>query len=162
MKFNLSGMKLLYIVVCLSFLLVKPVTTKGKYIAPGVRLTPLTNDGRSLAAAWAYKGELIADRETINADGKDLCFVTVRIIDEEGNLCPQADNLVSFEIEGNGQVAAIGNGNPISHESYQAKFRKAFHGLCLLVIRSEQSPGKITIEASSEDLKPAEITISSK
>jgi beta-galactosidase len=105
---------------------------------------------------------LIPDRSEINADGTDLSFITAKIVDKDGNFCPGSDNKIEFKVEGHAEIAAVGNGNPISHESYQAKHRKAFNGLCLLVIRSEKKPGNITIKASSEDLMPTTITISSR
>ena len=103
--------------------------------------------------------ELTPDRAEINADGRDLCFVTVKIVDKDGIFCPTADNRVNFKVEGPGQIAAVGNGNPISYESFRADHRKAFNGLCLLVIRSERIPGKIKITATSEGLKSAFLTI---
>ncbi|HIJ70497.1 MAG TPA: DUF4982 domain-containing protein [Planctomycetes bacterium] len=110
-------------------------------------------------AGRPYRIELVADRETFTADGKDLCFVTVKVVDKEGHLCPEADNLVYFNIEGRGQVACVGNGNPISHESYQAKQRKAFHGLCLVVVRSTKHNGNISLTANSDGLKEGEILL---
>jgi beta-galactosidase len=104
---------------------------------------------------------LMSDRSEINADGKDLSFITAKIVDKDGNFCPGADNKIEFEVEGHAEIAAVGNGNPISHESYQAKYRKAFNGLCLIVIRSEQIPGEINLAASSDDLKSASLTITS-
>jgi beta-galactosidase len=109
-----------------------------------------------------YKIELSADRKTITSDGEDLSFVTVRIVDEQGNLCPLADNLIRFKIEGSGEVACVGNGNPISHESYQAKHRKAFHGLSLAVIRSTKQQGYISLMANSEGLQAGKILLNTK
>ena len=109
-----------------------------------------------------YKIELLADRKTIKADGEDLCFVTVRIVDRQGNICPLADNLVRFKIDGDGEVACVGNGNPISHESYQAEQRKAFHGLCLVVVRSTKREGDIRLTANSEGLLAGRISLKTK
>jgi beta-galactosidase len=103
--------------------------------------------------------ELTPDRAEINADGEDLCFVTVKIVDKDGVFCPTADNRVAFEIEGPGRIAAVGNGDPVSFESFGADYRKAFNGLCLLVIRSERIPGEIKIKAISEGLKSTSLTI---
>lgn len=113
-------------------------------------------------AGEPYQIELIPDREIIQADGEDLAFVTVRIIDKDSTLCPLADNLVNFKIEGEGTIAAVGNGNPISLESYQAPHRKAFHGLCLVVVRATKQPGEIHLTASSPGLKEDAITLKSK
>jgi beta-galactosidase len=64
------------------------------------------------------------DRESIQADGYDLSFVTVRIEDESGTLCPIADNLVRFELEGPGEIAPVGNGNAATTEPFQADYRR--------------------------------------
>jgi beta-galactosidase len=103
--------------------------------------------------------ELIADRTRINSDGEDLCFITVQVTDENGIYCPTADNLVSFSVEGEGTIAAVGNGNPISHESYQGNQRKAFNGKCLLIVKSTQEEGTIKIKASSPGLKEKSLII---
>ena len=102
---------------------------------------------------------LTPDRATIKADGKDLSFITVEILDEDGNLCPNADNLVEFNISGNGFIAGVDNGSPISLERFKDSKRKAFYGKCLVVVQNNLKPGKIQIEATSEGLKHAQTTI---
>jgi len=106
--------------------------------------------------------ELTPDRVAIDADGRDLCFVTVRIVDQDGIFCPTADNEVDFKIGGPAQIAAVGNGNSMSYESFRADHRKAFNGLCLLVVRSKRGPGEIKITATSDSLKPASVMITSR
>lgn len=103
-------------------------------------------------AGKPHRIELISDRDTIKADGEDLAFITLKITDEEGNLCPLADNLVLFSIEGEGRIACVGNGNPISIESHRTDKRKAFHGLCLVVVRSTKTEGEIRVTATSPGL----------
>ena len=75
------------------------------------------------------KIELIPDRNLIKSDGEDMVFVTVRIVDKEGNLCPNSDNLIEFEIEGEGIIVAVGNGNAATTEAFQSNERKAFQFL---------------------------------
>jgi beta-galactosidase len=103
------------------------------------------------------KIKLSADRAAIRSGGEDLSFITVSIHDKEGNLCPDAANKVKFRIEGNGHLACVGNGDPTCIESYQGNERSAFHGKCLLVVRSGSDPGTVRITATSEQLQPAEI-----
>jgi beta-galactosidase len=99
------------------------------------------------------KIELIADRNVITADGEDLSFITVKITDENSIFCPLADNKIDFKITGPATITAVGNGNAASIEPFQANYRKAFNGLCLLVIKSiKGKSGEITIEASSKGL----------
>ncbi|WP_298505694.1 glycoside hydrolase family 2 TIM barrel-domain containing protein [uncultured Maribacter sp.] len=108
------------------------------------------------------KINLKADRQKITANGEDLSFITVSITDKDGNLCPRANNLVEFKVTGEGSIAAVGNGDQTSLASFQANNRKAFNGLCLLVIKSNENSGKIHIEATSKGLNLAKITITSE
>ncbi|QCX40327.1 glycoside hydrolase family 2 protein [Aureibaculum algae] len=105
------------------------------------------------------KIKLEADRSVINADDEDLSFITVRIEDKEGNLCPNADNLVTFSIAGLGKLAAVGNGDANSLASFQIPERKAFQGLCLLVVKSTEKSGEIHITASSNNLEATKLTV---
>ncbi|WP_430814935.1 beta-galactosidase GalB [Carboxylicivirga sp. RSCT41] len=100
--------------------------------------------------------KLSPDRKVIHSDGYDLSFLTVCIEDADGNVCPLADNLVNFTIEGPAVIAAVGNGNAASTEPFQANYRKAFNGLCMLVIKSlPGQSGSVQIEASATGLKAA-------
>ncbi|MFI3289505.1 MAG: glycoside hydrolase family 2 TIM barrel-domain containing protein [Rikenellaceae bacterium] len=107
---------------------------------------------------------LSADRDVITADGKDLSYVTVSIVDKDGNLCPEADNLVNFSVEGAGKLLAVGNGNAATEESFQAPYRKAFSGKCMVILNSNKGgeSGAITLKATSKGLSAATITIESK
>jgi beta-galactosidase len=110
-----------------------------------------------------YQIKLMPDRNNIKADGEDLCFVTVKIEDEAGIFCPFADNKIDFKITGPATIAAVDNGNAASIEPFQANYRKAFNGLCLLVIKSKKGQkGEVKIEASSPGLKTSVITLSTK
>jgi beta-galactosidase len=115
---------------------------------------------KEIKTAGAPAGiQMTCDRDPIQADGRDLAFITVRIEDEEGNFCPAAGNLVKFSIEGPASIAAVGNGNSMSYEPFQADYRKAFNGLCLLVLRSGDSAGEIVVSATSEGLAPTSLTM---
>jgi beta-galactosidase len=105
---------------------------------------------------------LEADRNVITADGNDLSFVTVKVLDEGGTLAPHAGNLINFEISGEGKIAGVDNGLQTSLEPFKANHRKAFNGLCLAVVQSTEKPGKITLKATSEGLEEAAIVIESK
>jgi beta-galactosidase len=113
-------------------------------------------------AGKAAKIKLVADRSEIQADGTDLSFITVRIEDKDGNLCPLADNLVKFQIEGEATLAAVGNGNQTSLASFQVPERNAFNGLCMLVVKTTEKAGNIKIKATAENLKSAETNLTSK
>jgi beta-galactosidase len=110
----------------------------------------------------AEKIKLTADRTTISADGRDLSFITVDILDNNGNLVPSADDRVDFEVTGNGFIAGVDNGCQTSLEPFKANFRKAFNGKCLVVIQSSGMPGTIQLTAKSGNLEEAAIEIKAK
>ncbi|HZP18397.1 MAG TPA: beta-galactosidase GalB, partial [Terriglobales bacterium] len=84
---------------------------------------------------------LVPDRAVIRADGEDLSFVTARVEDKDGNLCPMADNLLHFKVTGAGKIEAVDNGNAATVEPFQADQRSAFSGLALLIVRPGKSAG---------------------
>jgi beta-galactosidase len=108
------------------------------------------------------KIELIADRKNIKADGKDLSFITVRILDKDGNLVPNAGNMVNFKINGEGFIASVDNGDEVSHDPFKADYRKAFNGLALAIIQSKEKAGNITFTATSEGLQGATVVLKAK
>jgi beta-galactosidase len=105
---------------------------------------------------------LSADRSNIKADGSDLSFITVKVLDAEGNLVPDAANDVHFAVKGEGSIAGVDNGSETSMESFKADHRKAFNGLCLLVVQSKEKAGAITITATADGLQPASVVLSTK
>jgi len=105
---------------------------------------------------------ITADKNSIHAAGNELSFVTVQITDKNGNLVPDAGNLVKFTLIGNGKIAGVDNGSPTSMESFRAGNRKAFNGMCLAVIASNGKPGSIALKASSEGLVSATTMITVK
>jgi len=102
---------------------------------------------------------LTSDRSKLNADGKDLSFVTVEILDKEGNLCPWADNLVEFDVTGPAFIAGVDNGSPISMERFKDNKRHAFYGKCLVVLQNDGSAGDISLKATSEGLEAMAIKL---
>ena len=132
----------------------------GKIKAIGYDLTGnILCEKEIKTAGIPSKVSLVADRTEINASGTDLSFITVKITDKDGNLCPEASNLVNFKIEGEGTLLSVGNGDPTSLESYKNNQRSAFHGLCLLIVKSSSKEGKIKISASSENLQSTSIEL---
>ncbi|WP_295674718.1 beta-galactosidase GalB [uncultured Mucilaginibacter sp.] len=101
------------------------------------------------------KIELVADRKNIKADGKDLSFITVKILDKDGNVVPNADNLVNFKVTGPGFIAGVDNGDEVSHDPFKANYRKAFNGLALAIIQTKEKAGNITFTATAAGLKSA-------
>lgn len=105
---------------------------------------------------------LTPDRSEITADGKDLCYLTAEIVDADGNLCPRATDVVTFDVGGMAVNEGVDNGSPISHEPFKADSRKAFYGKALLIARSDGRAGEITVTASAPGLLPATVSINSK
>ncbi len=103
-----------------------------------------------------------ADRSAIKADGNDLSFLTVEVVDASGVIVPNADNLVKFQVEGSGTIVGVDNGDPVSHESFKAPQRKAFHGKCLVVVQSGDKPGVVKLIASSDGLMANTVEIVTK
>lgn len=101
---------------------------------------------------------LTADRSAMTADGKSLAFVTVEVLDKDGNLCPHADDQIFFDVSGNGAIAGVDNGLQTSMERFKDNKRKAFNGKCLVVLRAGKTPGKLHIKAKSYNLKSSELT----
>lgn len=102
---------------------------------------------------------LTPDRSRLKADGKDLSFVTVEVLDKDGNLCPDADNLVNFQVTGNAFVAGVDNGSPISLERFKDNKRHAFYGKCLVVLQNDGTAGESRLIATSEGLQQAEVSV---
>ncbi|MFO7670478.1 MAG: glycoside hydrolase family 2 TIM barrel-domain containing protein [Bacteroidales bacterium] len=102
---------------------------------------------------------MVADRSEIQAGGQDLSYISVEIVDRSGMRNSTAENLIHFELEGEGTIQAVANSNPMSAESYQQPYRKAFRGRCLVVVKSGRYPGEITLTATSEGLDPATIQL---
>lgn len=139
-----------------------------KYEPGTVKVIAYDKDGKAVAEKEIHTAgkpdhiELVADRNVINADGKDLSFVTVKVVDKDGNLCPLADNEISFKVKGQGTYRAGANGNPASLESFQKPKMKVFNGMMTAIVESTEKAGKITLEATAKGLKKGSLTIESK
>ncbi|MBK8556008.1 MAG: DUF4982 domain-containing protein [Lewinellaceae bacterium] len=96
---------------------------------------------------------LTPDRSMLTANGEDLSYILVEAIDQNGNLCPNADFSIQFDVQGAGRIEGVGNGNPQSLESFVSDKRKLFFGKAMLIVRSSELPGKINVKASAGGLK---------
>ncbi len=110
---------------------------------------------------------LIADRTTIDADGQDLAILTVEALDSQGRAVPTADNLIRFNVSGDGALLGVGNGDPNCQESDKGPTRSLFSGLAQVIIQSTKRPGQIFIEAVKEgwdgpELTPAKLSITTR
>lgn len=103
--------------------------------------------------------DLSADRQVIEADGYDLSYITVDIVDENGTLVPDASNLVNFEVSGNGVIVGVDNGNAASVERYKDNKREAFNGKALVIVQSTKNAGSFTLTATSNGLSTDTINV---
>ena len=103
--------------------------------------------------------EMVADRSHIKANDNDLSFITVKVVDKDGNIVPGAANLVRFNISGPGVISGLDNGYQASLESFKGTGHKAFNGLALAIIRSTQTHGKIVLKAEAQGLQSAKVII---
>ncbi|MCM1096329.1 MAG: beta-galactosidase, partial [Terasakiella sp.] len=105
---------------------------------------------------------LTPDRREIDADGRDLCYVLAEVVDAEGNLCPDATDLITFAVGGAGRNVGVDNGSQTSTEPFKADRRHAFHGKAMLIVQSDGRPGDITVTATAPDLKSDTVNILTK
>jgi beta-galactosidase len=96
---------------------------------------------------------LTPDRRTIWPTGQDLSFVTVEVLDAKGVLCPNANLPIQFHLTGPGAIAGVGNGDPLSMESFQQPRRKAYRGRALVVIQAARTNGPIHLTATAQGLR---------
>lgn len=134
---------------------------------PGTLEAVSRKDGRIVArqtirtAGEPYAIRLTPDRSLIKADGNDLSYVLTEIVDRDGNLCPLADNQITFRVEGAGYNTGVDNGSPTSLERFKSDRRKAFYGKAMLIVRNNGQEGPVTVTASSPGLRPYTATINS-
>ncbi len=135
---------------------------------PGTLRAVAVEDGREIGEAiLSTVGEPVAirlkpDRQTIHADGQDLFFVMVEVVDREGRLQPNADQQINFELSGPGSIAGLGNADMRCQDPYQGNRCRVYRGRGLLVIRSKRQPGEITVKATADGLEPHTVTIQTR
>lgn len=125
----------------------------GTLVAKGFDGATKTGESSLITTDKAYGIRLIADRSSINADQNDLSYINVEVIDKKGNVVPNIDDLeITYEIEGNGSIAAVGNGNVADMSSFQAPHKKVYQGRGLVILKSNGTEGKITLKAHAKGL----------
>jgi beta-galactosidase len=116
---------------------------KGKIVA--------TDELRT--AGKAEKIVLSTETKKLSPCFDDVAIVRARIVDANGIIVPRADNLISFQISGPGNIVAVDSANPASIEPFQASERRAYHGECAAFVKASSDSGKITVTARAEGLK---------
>jgi beta-galactosidase len=133
---------------------------------PGELKAVVYKDGKEIGQAVMRTAgtpaaiRLTPDREQLSATGEDLCYILVEAVDEKGTLCPLADNLVHFKVDGPAEIVGVDNGNPLSLEPFQADSCKLFYGKAMLILRTtEGQGGKVSVTAESDGLPATNITV---
>ncbi len=103
--------------------------------------------------------KIVAEKDTVSADRNDLAYLNIEIADAEKNLVPDAAVPVHLKIEGNGELMAVGNGNPTDMRSFQKPEITTFHGKCQVILRPFLSKGKIKLTANAENIQGAETEV---
>ncbi|PTT00261.1 glycoside hydrolase family 2 [Pedobacter sp. HMWF019] len=140
------------------------IAWKVKY-EPGILRAVSRKDGKIVleqtikTAGKAAKLLLVADRNQIHSDGKDLSFVTVKVTDIEGNVIPDANQVISFKLDGDAYIEGLDNGSPTNHESFKSNVHSAFNGLVMAIIKAGNTSSKLKLTASSKGLESGTVEI---
>ncbi|MDR3251604.1 MAG: DUF4982 domain-containing protein [Tannerella sp.] len=136
-----------------------------KYEPGTVRVVAYDGEGNAVAekeihtAGKPHHIELTADRTNLKSDGKDLSFVRVRIVDKDGNLCPDDVRLITFKVKGAGVYRAAANGDPTNLEQFHKPQMSLFAGELTAIVQTKETSGKITLEASAKGVASGIISL---
>ena len=106
--------------------------------------------------------ELVADRTTLTADGRDIAFVTVRVVDKEGNLIPDDARLLNFRVTGAATFRAAASGNPASLDAFHLPRHHAFSGQLVTLVQSSEQSGEAVLHVSAKGLPRATLRLQIK
>jgi len=106
--------------------------------------------------------QLTADRKIIHADGKDLSFITIEVLDKNGHPVPEADNSMNCVVSGQGLLVAMDNGYPADTSSFKSPSKKCWMGKALVIVQSAGKQGNITVRVYSPGLAPAGLTLKAR
>ena len=112
-------------------------------------------------AGKPYKIVLQPDRMELEANGKDLAFITVSVVDKNGVPCPTATHSLKFSVQGEADFKAACNGDPTSLELFHMPKMKLFSGKLVVIVESSETVGEAILKISGKGLKPAELKLSS-
>ncbi|MDD4760479.1 MAG: glycoside hydrolase family 2 TIM barrel-domain containing protein, partial [Bacteroidaceae bacterium] len=136
---------------------------------PGeLNVVALDDQGKPVAdksiktAGKPYQIKLKADRTQLKANGKDLSYVTITVVDKLGNECPTATNQLKFSVTGKGTFRAACNGDPTSLEMFHLPTMKLFSGKLVVTVQSSKIGGDIKLFVEGHGLKACEILLSSQ
>ncbi|MCP4313558.1 MAG: glycoside hydrolase family 2 protein [Bacteroidetes bacterium] len=131
----------------------------GVLVAKGKREGETVCEKEVVTAGSPASIRLLADRKTIKAQRQEVVHIEVNIVDKDNNFVPDASNRLQFRVEGEAEIIAVDNGDPLNEESFDSSTRKTFNGKCLVILKSTGEAGKITLYAESEGLEGEELVI---
>lgn len=133
---------------------------------PGeVKVIAYDADGKAVAEKNVYTAgkphhiELQTDYTSLKADGKDLAYVTVRVVDKEGNLCPIDGRLLNFRVKGAGSYRASANGDPTCLDLFHLPQMHAFNGMLTVIVQAGETAGNLELQVSAKGLKTARLVL---
>ena len=133
---------------------------------PGeLKVVAYDKDGRPVeekivrTAGKPHHLEVVADRMQLTADGKDLAYLTVRVVDKDGNLCPADNRLVTFSVKGAGTFRAAANGDATCLDLFHLPRMHAFSGQLTAIVQSGLQEGNLIFEAKAKGLRAGKITL---
>ncbi len=102
---------------------------------------------------------LKSDQTALSSGARGVAQIEVRILDAAGNLVPTATNAIAFEVQGPARIIGVDNGDPTSHDSYQANSRPVFNGMALVILQAGRTPGRVTVTARADGLRDAAVQL---
>lgn len=135
------------------------------YEAGELKVVAYDKDGRPAeekivrTAGKPHHLEVVADRMQLTADGKDLAYLTVRVVDKDGNLCPTDNRLVTFSVKGAGTFRAAANGDATCLDLFHLPRMHAFSGQLTAIVQTGTEAGQLVFEAKAKGLKSAKLTL---
>ncbi len=135
------------------------------YEAGELKVVAYDKDGRPAeekivrTAGKPHHLELVADRMQLTADGKDLAYITVRVVDKDGNLCPADNRLVTFSVKGAGTYRAAANGDATCLDLFHLPRMHAFSGQLTAIVQSGLLEGDLIFEAKAKGLRTGKLIL---
>ncbi|UOQ97646.1 DUF4982 domain-containing protein [Hymenobacter sp. 5317J-9] len=136
-----------------------------KYAPGSIKVVAYDARGKAVAeetvrtAGQPHHIKLVADHRTLAADGQDLAYVTARVEDKDGNLCPDAADQLQVAVSGAGRFRAMGNGDPTSLELFHQPQMHAFHGQLVAIVQAGTKPGDVQLKVSAAGLQPGTLQL---
>ena len=139
-----------------------------KYEPGEVKVVAYDKNGKAVAekvvrtAGKPHHIELVSNRNELTADGKDLAYVTVKVVDKDGNLCPADNRQINFSVKGTGKYRAAANGDPTNLEQFHLPKMHAFNGMLTAILQAGETAGEIVFTAKANGVKAGNIRIQTK